>query len=218
MALAAEPGVQAMGIIVAHEFVTLDGVMQSPGAPDEDREGGFEHGGWQAPYVGDEAGPLVFEQYQSMNALLLGRKTYDIFAGYWPQAPADIPFTALFNNAPKYVVSRSLDRTDWRGTTILRGAGGAEIEPVKQQHTEVHVVGSGALMQSLLANGLVDRINLWVYPVLLGTGKRLFREGIAPTALRLLDSRSFASGAVVLKYERAGKPGYGNMAEAEAPS
>jgi dihydrofolate reductase len=207
-----------MGIIVAHEFITLDGVMQAPGAPDEDREGSFEHGGWQAPYVGDEAGSLVFEQYQSMDALLLGRKTYDIFAAYWPYAPSDIPFTVLFNSAPKYVVSRSLDRADWADTTILRGAGAAELAPVKERHTEVHVVGSGSLMQSLLANGLVDRINIWVYPVLLGTGKRLFREGIAPAAMRRLDSRSFASGAVLLKYERAGKPEYGNMAEAEGSS
>jgi dihydrofolate reductase len=202
-----------MGIVVAHEFVTLDGVMQAPGAPDEDREGGFKHGGWQAPYVGDDAGSLVFEQYQSMDALLLGRKTYDIFAGYWPRAAADIPFTALFNDAPKYVVSRSMERANWANTTILRGADAAEFAPVKERHSEVHLVGSGSLMQSLLANDLVDRINLWVYPVLLGTGKRLFGEGIAPAAMRLLDSRSFASGAVVLKYERVGKPGYGNMAE-----
>lgn len=205
-----------MGIIVAHEFVTLDGVMQAPGAPDEDREGGFDHGGWQAPFVGDEAGPLVAEQYQSMDALLLGRKTYDIFAAYWPQAPSDIPFTAMFNNAPKYVVSRSLERADWTGTTILRGADAAELAPVKDRHGEIHVVGSGSLMQSLLANGVVDRMNIWVYPVLLGTGKRLFGEGTAPATWRLLDSRRFASGAVLLKYERAGRPEYGNMAEASS--
>ncbi len=208
-----------MGRIIAHEFVTLDGVMQSPGAPDEDREGSFEHGGWQAPYTGDdEAGPLVFEQYRSMDALLLGRKTYDIFAGYWPKASSDIPFTRLFNEAPKYVVSRGIERADWAGTTILRGAGVEEVEPVKEQHGEVHVVGSGSLMQTLFANGLVDQINMWVYPVLLGTGKRLFRAGIAPAAMRLLDSRTFASGVVVLKYERVGKPGYGNMGESEGSS
>ena len=204
-----------MGVIVAHEFVTLDGVMQSPGAPDEDREGGFEHGGWQAPYGGDdEAGHLVFEQYRSMEALLLGRKTYDIFAAYWPHAPTEIPFTEMFNEAPKYVVSRSLERADWANTTILRGAGPSEIAPLKERHAELDVVGSGSLLRSLLASGLVDRMNIWVYPVLLGAGKRLFGEGIQPTAMRLLDSRTFSDGVIALKYERAGKPEYGNMAEA----
>lgn len=200
-----------MAIIVAHEFITLDGVMQAPGAPDEDREGGFDHGGWQAPYVGDGSGGLVFEQYQSMDAMLLGRKTFEIFAAYWPDAPSDIPFTALFNDAPKYVVSRSLDRATWSGTTILRAASPTELAPVTDRHQEVHVVGSGSLMQSLLAYDLVDRINIWIYPVLLGTGKRLFREGIAPAAMRLIDTRSFDSGAVLLKYERVGKPRYGDM-------
>ncbi|MGE5597180.1 MAG: dihydrofolate reductase family protein [Hyphomicrobiales bacterium] len=203
-----------MGIIVAHEFVTLDGVMQSPGTPDEDREGGFEHGGWQAPYVDSEAGEIVFEHYRGMEALLLGRKTYDIFAGYWPTAPSDIPFTDLFNRSPKYVVSRSLAGPKWQGTTILRAADASAIAPLKERHNEVHVVGSGSLMRSLLANNLVDRLNLWVYPVLLGTGKRLFGEGIAPAAMRLLEARPFPSGAVLLNYERAGRPAYGNMAEA----
>lgn len=204
-----------MGTIVAHEFITLDGVMQSPGAPDEDREGGFEQGGWQAPYVGGDTGSVVADLYQGMDALLLGRKTYDIFAAYWPSASTDIPFTEMFNNAPKYVVSRSLERADWPGTTILRGASAGEIAPVKERHNEVHVVGSGVLMQSLLAHNLVDRMNIWLHPVLLGAGKRLFLDGIAPASLRLLESRPFASGTVLLTYERAGKPEYGNVDEAE---
>jgi dihydrofolate reductase len=203
-----------MGILVAHEFVTLDGVMQSPGSPDEDREGGFEHGGWQAPYATGEGGALVAAQYQSMDALLLGRKTYAMFATYWPTASADIPFTGMFNDAPKYVVSRTLDRADWANTTILRGAGADEVAPVTDRHSEVHVVGSGALMQSLLANGLVDRLNIWIFPVLLGTGKRLFGDGIAPTAMRMVESRALASGAIVVTYERAGAPSYGNMGDA----
>jgi len=201
-----------MGIIVAHEFITLDGVMQSPGAPDEDREGGFEHGGWQAPYGEEDTGALVAEQYQGMDALLIGRKTYDIFAGYWPTASADIPFTALFNNSPKYVVSRTLDRADWAGTTILRAAGTSEIAPLKERHSSIHVAGSGALMRSLLASNLVDRLNVWLYPVLLGSGKRLFGDGIAPAAMRLTESHAFPKGSVLLAYERAGEPTYGDLA------
>jgi len=201
-----------VGIIVAHEFMTLDGVIQSPGSPEEDPEGNFPHGGWQAPYVSDETGTLVASQYRSMEALLLGRKTYDIFAGYWPHASPDIPFTSMFNNAPKYVVSRGLERADWVNTSILRDAGAAEIEPLKARHAQVDVVGSGDLMQTLLANGLVDRLNILLYPVILGSGKRLFDAGIAPAAMSLVESRSFASGVVMLKYERTGMPSYGNMA------
>ncbi len=207
-----------MGIIVAHEFMTLDGVMQSPGGPDEDREGGFEHGGWQAPYVSEEVGSLVADQYRSMEALLLGRKTYDNFAGYWPNASPEIPFTGMFNNAPKYVVSRGLERADWVNTTILRGATVAEIAPLKERHAQLDVVGSGNLMQTLLANGLVDRLNILLYPVLLGSGKRLFEGGIAPAAMTLVESRSFDQGVVLLKYERAGGVDYGNMAETEGKS
>lgn len=203
-----------MGVIIAHEFITLDGVMQSPGSPGEDREGGFEHGGWQAPYTGDDTGSLVAEQYQGMEALLLGRKTYDIFAAYWPTAPAEIPFTAMFNNAPKYVVSRSLERPTWANTNVIRAATASEITPIKERHAEVHVVGSGALMQALLAERLVDRLNLWLYPIVLGSGKRLFRDGIAPAGFALVESRPFPSGAVMLRYERVGTPGYGTMGEA----
>ena len=202
-----------MGIIVAHEFMTLDGVMQAPGAPDEDREGGFDQGGWQAPHVGEDTGQSILDHYQGMEALLLGRKTYDIFAAYWPSAPADIPFTGWFNSAPKYVVSRTLERADWAGTTILRGAGTGEITPVKAQHNEIHVVGSGALVRSLLASELVDRLNIWVHPVVLGAGKRLFGDGTTPAAMRLVESQRFEKGTVLLTYEPAGKPEYGNMAE-----
>lgn len=202
-----------MGIIVAHEFMTLDGVVQAPGGPDEDQENGFTHGGWQAPYTGDDTGEVVVAWYESMSALLLGRKTYDIFAGYWPLVPAGNPFADRFNTSPKYVVSRGLEHADWAGTTILRDATPAEIAPLKERHAELHVVGSSALMQTLLAHNLVDRLDILLYPVLLGSGKRLFRDGIAPAAMTLVNSRIFPGGPIALTYERAGRPAYGTMSE-----
>jgi dihydrofolate reductase len=201
-----------MGDLVVHMFVTLDGVMQAPGEPEEDMEGGFRHGGWQAPYFDKESGRLIAEHYGAMDALLLGRKTYEIFAPYWSQAPADNPFTKLLNEVPKYVASRSLDRVDWNNSTLLRGDVGDEVARLKGEYGQVHVAGSGDLLQTLFARALVDRINLWVYPVVLGTGKRLFAEGATPAAHRLVESQSFPGGAVLLVYQRAGTPTYGNMA------
>jgi dihydrofolate reductase len=199
-----------MGAIVVHEFMTLDGVVQAPGGPDEDSESGFEHGGWQAPYFDDE-GESVADRYAPMDALLLGRKTYEIFAGYWPNGPADSPFTALLNEIPKYVASRTLDRVDWNNSTLLEGDAAEAVPPLKERYGQIHVAGSADLVQTLLRHDLVDRLNLWIYPLLLGTGKRLFGDGTVPAAFRLADSRIFPGGAVYLGYEAAGKPTYGDM-------
>ena len=207
-----------MGQIVAHEFVTLDGVMQAPGGRDEDREGGFEHGGWQAPYGDAESDQLIFEQYAGVDAILLGRKTYEIFAPYWSQAPADNPFRPLMNDTQKYVASRTLEGVDWENTSLLKGNVPAEVALLKERHNQIHVVGSGGLFQTLLRHDLVDRVNLWIYPVLFGTGKRLFADGTIPAALRLVTSRTFATGTVLLTFEFAGKPTYGNLdADAQLP-
>ncbi|MGY0005253.1 dihydrofolate reductase family protein [Micromonospora sp. I033] len=201
-------------MLVVTEFVTLDGVAQAPGAPDEDRNGGFPHGGWQAPLLDHESGYAMFEQASSMEALLLGRRTYEIFAGYWPTAPAEIPFTGLLNRVPKYVASRTLrEPLGWAGSTLVGGDLAEGVAGLKDRHEELHVIGSLDLVQSLLRLGLVDRLNLWLYPLTLGTGKRLFAQGTVPAAFRLTESVTHAGGTLQLAYEAAGTPTYGNLAD-----
>ncbi len=202
-----------MGRLMVTEFMTLDGVAQGPGRPDEDREGGFAHGGWQLPVADEESGAVIFDQAKSMDALLLGRKTYEIFADYWPSAPEEIPFTGLLNGVPKYVASRSLtDPLAWEGSTLVADGLEESITALKDRHDEVHVIGSLDLLQSLLSLGLVDRMDLWLYPLLLGSGKKVFAEGTVPTALHLVDSVTYPSGGIHLTYDTAGVPTYGNIA------
>ena len=202
-----------MGTLIVTEFVTLDGVAQAPGGPDEDHDGGFAYGGWQAPLVDQESGGVMFEQARSMDALLLGRRTYEIFAGYWPSAPQEIPFTGLLNGVPKYVASRTLaGPLGWSGSTLVVGDLAESITTIKERHDEVHVIGSLDLVQSLLRSGLVDRMYLWLYPLLLGSGKRWFADGTVPTALRLTESVTYPNGTLHLAYETAGVPTYGNLA------
>jgi dihydrofolate reductase len=200
------------GEVVVTMFVTLDGVAQAPGEPGEDTDGGFGHGGWQVPYLDEESGALMGEHLAEMDALLLGRRTYEIFAGYWTKAPAGHPLADLLNRIPKYVASRTLDTVEWTGSRLLGADVPAEVEKLKREHGQIHVSGSPGLVQTLLRHGLVDRLLLWVYPVLLGEGKRLFADGTVPTALKLTESRTFGSGTVLLAYETAGTPGYGDMA------
>jgi dihydrofolate reductase len=208
-----------MGELIVTEFMTLDGVAQAPSAPEEDHDGGFAHGGWQVPLLDQESDGVVFEQARSMDALLLGRKTYEIFANYWPTAPEDIPFTGLLNRVPKYVASRTLaDPLAWQGSTLVAGDLAASVAAFKERHDEVHVIGSLDLVQSLLRDGLVDRMNLWLYPLLLGSGKQVFAGGTVPTALRLTDSVTYPSGTIHLGYETAGVPTYGNLAIEEDPA
>jgi dihydrofolate reductase len=201
-----------MGMLVVNTFTSLDGVMQAPGMPEEDLEGGFDHGGWQVPYFDEESGQVMTEAIAAIDALLLGRKTYEIFAGYWPYAPADDPIAAKLNEAPKYVASRTLDAVAWNNSTLLKGDIADEVARLKETHEEIHTSGSGNLVQSLMKDELVDQYNVWVYPVLLGSGKRLFAEGTMPTALRLVESRTFGNGAVLLSYGLTGKPEYGSTA------
>jgi dihydrofolate reductase len=201
-----------MGELIVTEFMTLDGVAQAPGTADEDRDGGFALGGWQAPLLDREAVGAVFQQARGMDALLLGRRTYEIFSTYWPAAPEQIPFTGLLNRVPKYVASRTLsDPLAWQGTTLLTGDLADSVAAAKERHGAVHVIGSLALVQSLLRLGLVDRLHLWQYPLLLGSGKRVFAGGTVPTALRLTESVTWPSGTLQLTYDAAGAPTYGDL-------
>jgi dihydrofolate reductase len=197
------------GKLVVDQFMTLDGVVQAPGGPDEDRSGGFAHGGWQAPVFDEESGKLIVEEIERNEALLLGRRTYEIFANYWPKAPSEDPIAKKLNAMPKYVASRTLRRAEWANSSLLGPDLRQEIARIKARHVETHVIGSGDLVQSLLRERLVDRLNLWVYPLTLGAGKRLFAEGTVPTALELVRSRTFPKGAVLLTYEPRGEPTYG---------
>ncbi|HVW43493.1 MAG TPA: dihydrofolate reductase family protein [Amycolatopsis sp.] len=201
-----------MGKLIVAEFMTLDGVAQSGGQPDEDRDGGFRHGGWHAPFRDPEAGNAMVEAAKSMDALLLGRRTYDVFAGFWPTASEEMPFTAVLNGVPKYVPSRTLtEPLAWQGSTLLAQPIDQSVAALKERHDEVHVIGSLNLVQSLLRFGLVDRFDLWVDPLVLGTGKKVFGDGIPPTALRLIESTSYSNGMLHLAYETAGEPTYGTI-------
>ncbi|WP_205327314.1 dihydrofolate reductase family protein [Glycomyces sp. YM15] len=201
-----------MGKLIVTEFMSVDGVGQAPGAPEEDPEGGFAYGGWQAPLIDRDEEHFIFEQAKGMDALLLGRRTYEIFAGYWPTAPAEFEFTALMNRVPKYVASRTLQAPlNWENTNLLDGDLAEGVADLKDRHDKVHVIGSLNLVQSLLRLGLVDHLNLWVYPLVLGDGKRVFVGGAMPAALRLTESRVFANGTVKLEYETAGEPAVGDI-------
>ena len=195
-----------MGILSVDLFITLDGVYQAPGGPDEDREGGFEFGGWQGAYFDEESGESIGAGINRMDALLLGRKTYDIFAGYWPNRGDDDPIAVTFNALPKFVVSRSVTDPAWEGTTALSNVG--DVAGLKDRFEDIHVIGSGALARSLLEADLVDRLNLLLYPITLGSGKRLFADGTGvPAAFRFAQPpQAFPKGAVSLAYERAGAP------------
>ncbi len=196
-------------------FVSLDGVMQGPGGPDEDPTGGFRFGGWNFPFWDEPLERLMSEAMGEDYDLLLGRKTYEIFAAHWPHATDD-PMADVLNRATKYVVSTTLGTADWRNSILIRPGERDvpdQLRRLKEQDgPEIQVHGSGQLIQTLLKHDLVDRYRLMIFPVLLGSGKRLFAEGTVPTALRLVESATFSKGAVHLIYERAGKPTFGRMA------
>lgn len=195
-----------MGTISLDLFMTLDGVYQGPGGADEDTSGGFTFGGWQAAFADAESGAAIMSGMNRMDALLLGRRTYDIFAGYWPLREDSNPIADKFNSMDKFVVSRTLDNASWDGTTVL--AAGEEAAQLKDHYKEIHIVGSGDLAGSLLAAGILDRLNLFVYPITLGTGKRIFSgDGGVPAAFTLAEPpQVFPSGVLRLVYDRTGEP------------
>jgi dihydrofolate reductase len=199
--------------LVVGAFTSLDGVVQAPGGPDEDRDGGFPHGGWLVPYFDEKFGQVMTEWTKRAGAFLLGRRTYEIFAGSWPNAtdPADEAATAL-NTRPKFVASRTLAEVSWNNSHLLKGDVAEEVAKLKAQDGgELQVHGSGGLLQTLLEHDLVDTLRIWQFPVVLGTGKRLFGKGAIPVAFRLVDSQQSPAGAVLHVYERAGKLRYGEV-------
>jgi dihydrofolate reductase len=198
--------------LVVGAFVSLDGVMQAPGGPDEDPEGGFKHGGWTVPFFDDQLGQFMTELTDRAGALLLGRKTYDIFAASWPLAGDDDPIGVKINSVPKYVASRTLKRVEWNNSTLLTGDVAAEVARLKEQPGgEIQVSGSGDLVQTLIKHDLVDRYCLLIFPVLLGKGKRLFGEGTVPGSLKLVDTATTKTGVTISTYERHGDLEYGAM-------
>ena len=192
--------------LVVLTFVTLDGVMQAPGGPEEDPSGGFKHGGWVAGYWDDFMGNVMAEQMKWPFDLLLGRKTYELFAAYWPHAGAEQPGAKQLNSARKFVVSKTLKRLDWANSVLVSGNVPQEISRLKKQDgPELQVHGSGNLIQTLLKNDLVDEFRLKVFPLTLGAGKRLFAEGTTPAGFRLIDSKTSTRGVIIATYERAGE-------------
>jgi dihydrofolate reductase len=199
--------------LVVGTFLTVDGVMQAPGGPDEDREGGFEHGGWSFNYWDDVMGQLIEESTLRAGALLLGRKTYEIFAAHWPHVGGDDPVAAKLDAVPKYVASRTLDEVTWNNSTLIQGDVAEAVARLKgEPGDEIQVTGSGELIQTLIEHDLVDEYRLWVFPLVLGEGKRLFARGAIPAALRLVDTKTSSTGVVIHTYERAGELQYGSFA------
>ena len=205
--------------LVAGTFVSLDGVMQAPGGPDEDRDGGFEHGGWLVPYFDPRLEAFMGAWVEKAGGFLLGRRTYEIFAASWPQAtdPND-RIAAALNQRPKYVASRTLDKADWRNSTVLRGDVVEEVRKLKtQEGGEIQVHGSCDLLQTLLKHDLVDTLRIWQFPVVIGAGKRLFGAGATPRAFELVDTQASPKGAVLHVYDRAGELKHGEVEVGREP-
>jgi dihydrofolate reductase len=198
--------------LVTSTFVTLDGIMQAPGGPEEDTSGGFTSGGWSVNYFDDMVGQAMGQIFAREPELLLGRKTYDIFAAYWPNA-GDEPGADSLNNAKKYVVSRTLDRVDWNNSTLIKGDAPQEIARLKTlDGPELQVHGSSNLIQTLLKHNLVDEMHVLIFPVVIGNGKRLFGEGTNPSDFRLVESKTSPSGVIVATYELRGELKTGSFA------
>jgi dihydrofolate reductase len=193
--------------VIVTEFMSLDGVMQAPGDADEDREGSFEHGGWQMPFNDDVMGKAAGEGMGSTDGLLLGRKTYEIFAAYWPNQSDEEPFAAFLNSIPKYVASTTLDEPlEWANSTLIKGDVAEGVRKLKDEPgKDLSVLGSGGLVQTLVEHGLVDEYALWIHPIVLGSGKRVFREGVPKLSLELVDTKTSTTGVLLLTYRPAEK-------------
>jgi dihydrofolate reductase len=193
--------------LIVLSFITLDNVMQGPGGPEEDPAGRFEHGGWLFGYLDDFLLNVMIKQTSKPFDLLLGRKTYEIFAAHWPYVNADQdPFAAKLNNAKKYVASKTLRKLDWNNSELINGDVSEGIKRIKEQDgPEIQVHGSSNLVQTLLKHDLVDELWLKIFPVTVGTGKRLFAEGTIPAGFKLLESGISPSGVIIANYERAGE-------------
>jgi dihydrofolate reductase len=192
--------------LTATTFVTLDGVMQAPGGPEEDRSGGFEHGGWLVPFAEEDFNRHVVAWFEQADAFLLGRRTYEIFAGYWPKVTdAADPIASRLNALPKHVASRTLKAVDWHGTALLEGDVVDAVRRLKEQPgRELQVHGSGGLLQTLMEADLVDEHRLFVCPVVAGSGRRLFLEGGPPRAFKQVMTATSSTGVLIVAYTRDG--------------
>jgi dihydrofolate reductase len=194
-------------------FLSLDGVMQGPGGPEEDPSDGFDLGGWLVPYADEGMGEAVVAWFETVDAFLLGRKTFDIFASHWPYVTDEgDPVASRLNALPKYVATRTGKAAEWDNTTLLQGDVVKEITELKSRPgRDLQVHGSAGLVQTLMAHDLVDEYRLLVFPVVLGRGKRLFGSGAAPAAMNLVDTRTTGSGVALHTYQRAGAPTFGTV-------
>jgi dihydrofolate reductase len=191
--------------LIVQAFVTLDGVMQAPGGPGEDDSGGFAYGGWSVNYWDEQMGQVMDEATSRPFAMVLGRRTYDIMAAFWPTAPEEAG-SRVFNEATKYVASRNPLTAEWSNSVLLEGDAGDALAALKAEDgPELQVHGSANLIQTLLRRNLVDQFRLWVFPVVLGSGKRLFGDGAIPAGLRLLNSKVSTTGVVMGTWEPAGE-------------
>jgi len=198
--------------IVVLSFISLDGVMQAPGGPEEDTSGGFKYGGWTFPYFDEFSGKIMDGQMSMPFDLLLGRKTYDIFASYWPHQEGEIP-AGVFNRATKYVISNSAPGLEWENSVLIDDDVVAKLKELKQQDGPMlQVHGSGNMIQTLLKNDLVDELWLKIFPVTLGPGKKLFAEGTMPATFELMESKTSPSGVIFADYKRAGDVKTGSFA------
>jgi dihydrofolate reductase len=212
--MSSRPPVSLRGMkLTLTQFVTLDGVYQGPGGPNEDTSGDFRHGGWLVPFFDEALGKYMEAVFGEVDAFVLGRKTYEIFAASWPKATdPDDPIASRLNTLPKYVASRTLTTADWQNSTVLDGDVAAEVAKLKDQPgRELQMHGSGALAQTLFDAGLIDTIRLIVFPVVLGSGKRLFAEGRTPSSFRLADVTTTPSGVTMQTLELTGPPEYGEV-------
>ncbi|HEX6262333.1 MAG TPA: dihydrofolate reductase family protein [Actinomycetota bacterium] len=198
--------------LVVQTFLTLDGVMQAPGGPEEDDSGGFAHGGWSVNYWDEQMGRVMAEATSRPFAMVLGRRTYDIMAAHWPNAPEE-EGARTFNEATKYVASRGRPTLEWSNSVLIEGDVAAGIAALKEEDgPELQVHGSANLIQTLLRHGLVDRFRLWIFPLVIGSGKRLFGDGTMPSGLKLVDQEVSSTGVVMALYEPAGEIVTGSFA------
>ena len=202
--------------LIVAEHVSLDGVIQAPGGPEEDLSGDFRLGGWSAPYDDDAIGQAVQELHSQPFELLLGRRTYDIWAGYWPRVPAGNTIADLFNSVPKHVATHRPESLEWQNSRALQGDLADAVRALKRQDgADLLTWGSGEMVRQLFAAGLVDELLLMVYPVVLGHGKRLFDENAQASAFTLESSTRAASGALITRYVRSGEVRTGTFEEIE---
>jgi dihydrofolate reductase len=205
-------GHEAMRELIVNTFLTLDGVMQAPGGPEEDDSGGFTYGGWSVNYWDEQMRQVMTEAMSTPFDLVLGRRTYDIFAAYWPHAPEEAGAKPL-NDATKYVVSRNRPTLEWEKSVLIEGDAAEGLAALKKEDgPELQVHGSGNLIQTLMRYNLVDRYRLWVFPLVIGSGKRLFSDGTIPSGLKLVDSQVSTTGVVIGTYEPAGEIVTGSFA------